>query len=151
MFIIFLWRNASSKLKMTFLMFLGGQFTVLDWKIKKLNSLFFNFYLLFFQGQPDWLGDDDSPLEGFTWRGGSERETTGILLWSEPFICKIPSGEEVFLFCNKKWHKNLLKEQYDDKFIVVMYIRLMSRIQRIQAILLHWLKILWLSVHIFLQ
>lgn len=151
MFIIFLWRNASSKLKMTFLMFLGGQFTVLDWKIKKLNSLFFNFYLLFFQGQPDWLGDDDSPLEGFTWRGGSERETTGILLWSEPFICKIPSGEEVFFFCNKKWHRNMLKEQYDDKFIVVMYIRLMSRLQRIQAILLHWLKIVWLSVHIFLQ
>lgn len=114
LFFFLLW-NAVPKLKMTFWMFLGGQFTVLDWNFN------FDFYLVSFQGQPDWLGDDDSPLEGFTWRGGSERETTGILLWSEPFICKIPSGEEVFFFCNKKWHRNLLKEQYDDKFIVIMY------------------------------
>lgn len=77
------------------------QFLIEKFKKKSIFSVF-NFYLLFFQGQPDWLGDDDSPLEGFTWRGGSERETTGILLWSEPFICKTPSGEEVFCFCNKK-------------------------------------------------
>ena len=49
----------------------------------------------FEQGGEEWLGDDDSPLEGFTWRGGSERETTGILLWSEPFHCKLKDGKEV--------------------------------------------------------
>lgn len=48
-----------------------------------------------FQGEADWLGDDDSPLEGFTWRGGSDRDTTGILLWSEAFICQRRNGEEV--------------------------------------------------------
>ena len=50
------------------------------------------------QGSPDWLGSDDSPLEGFTWRGGSERDTTGILLWSEPFFCRMRNGEEVVDF-----------------------------------------------------
>lgn len=34
----------------------------------------------------DWLGGDDEPLEGFSWRGGSERDTTGILMWSEIFL-----------------------------------------------------------------
>lgn len=118
-FIFFFGEMRYQSYKNDFLDVLGGLFTVFDWEIKK-TSVFsvFSFYLLFFQGQPDWLGDDDSPLEGFTWRGGSERETTGILLWSEPFICKTPSGEEVFFFCNKKWH--LLKEQYDDRFIVIM-------------------------------
>ena len=48
------------------------------------------------QGVPgDWLGDDQSPLEGFPWRGGTERETTGILMWSEPFEIKLPNGDEV--------------------------------------------------------
>lgn len=36
----------------------------------------------------DWLGLDAEPLTGFHWKGGSERDTTGILMWSEPFIVK---------------------------------------------------------------
>nr|CAD7575275.1 unnamed protein product [Timema californicum] len=48
-----------------------------------------------FQGTPDWIGGNDTPLEGFSWRGGSERDTTGILIWSEVFLSKLPSGEEV--------------------------------------------------------
>lgn len=43
----------------------------------------------------DWLGKDDEALTGFPWRGGSQRETTGILLWNKPFICQMPDGEEV--------------------------------------------------------
>ncbi|XP_054265961.1 atlastin isoform X2 [Macrosteles quadrilineatus] len=43
----------------------------------------------------DWLGPDDAPLEGFSWRGGSDRETTGILVWSEAFVAPLPSGEKV--------------------------------------------------------
>ncbi|KAJ8309354.1 hypothetical protein KUTeg_014228 [Tegillarca granosa] len=65
--------------------FRKGKSFLLDFFLRYLNA----------KGHPDWLGDDESPLEGFSWRGGSERETTGILLWSEPFICKLPSGEEV--------------------------------------------------------
>ncbi|XP_062577328.1 atlastin-2-like [Saccostrea cucullata] len=65
--------------------FRKGKSFLLDFFLRYLNA----------QGHPNWLGGDESPLEGFTWRGGSERETTGILMWSEPFICKVPSGEEV--------------------------------------------------------
>jgi len=40
-------------------------------------------------------------LGGFSWRGGAERETTGILMWSEPFLMRTEGGEEVDLqvFC----------------------------------------------------
>lgn len=42
----------------------------------------------------DWL-DPDAPLTGFSWKGGSERDTNGILLWERPFIVKDKNGEEV--------------------------------------------------------
>ena len=42
-----------------------------------------------------WLDDQESPLGGFAWRGGAERETTGILMWNEPFFMKTSGGEEV--------------------------------------------------------
>ena len=41
------------------------------------------------------MGSDDQPLEGFSWRGGAERETTGIQIWSEPFLCTLSNGETV--------------------------------------------------------
>ncbi|CAH0400662.1 unnamed protein product [Chilo suppressalis] len=46
-------------------------------------------------GGGDWLGSEDEPLEGFSWRGGSERDTTGILMWSEVFKATLDSGEKV--------------------------------------------------------
>ncbi|XP_020787016.1 atlastin-2-like isoform X1 [Boleophthalmus pectinirostris] len=48
------------------------------------------------QGSYDsWLGGEDEPLTGFTWRGGCERETTGILAWSEVFVVDKPDGSQV--------------------------------------------------------
>ncbi len=48
------------------------------------------------QDSPDWLGDKDAPLKGFHWRGGMERDTTGILMWSKVFLVKTPrAGKEV--------------------------------------------------------
>ena len=42
------------------------------------------------------MGENDKPLEGFSWRGGAERETNGILMWNKPFIVTHPfTGEEV--------------------------------------------------------
>ena len=87
------------------------------WRAERLNSLIFPWVVALLglsvscgpslQGSPDWLGSDESPLEGFTWRGGSERDTTGILLWSEPFFCRTRAGEEVgYLFCC--WFVNLV-------------------------------------------
>jgi len=34
-------------------------------------------------------------LDGFTWRGGSDRDTTGILMWSEVFKATLEDGEKV--------------------------------------------------------
>ena len=41
------------------------------------------------------MGDPDVPLKGFPWKGGAERDTSGILMWSEPFEVLLPSGEKV--------------------------------------------------------
>ncbi|XP_075222498.1 atlastin GTPase isoform X1 [Lycorma delicatula] len=43
----------------------------------------------------DWIGAEDAPLTGFSWRGGSERDTTGILMWSEVFLTTLKNGEKV--------------------------------------------------------
>ncbi|KAL0974171.1 hypothetical protein UPYG_G00216540 [Umbra pygmaea] len=43
----------------------------------------------------DWLGQDNEPLTGFKWRGGSEPETTGIQLWSEVFLVEKSNGKQV--------------------------------------------------------
>lgn len=43
----------------------------------------------------DWVGDYNEPLTGFSWRGGSERETTGIQIWSELFLVDKPDGKQV--------------------------------------------------------
>jgi len=51
----------------------------------------------------EWLGDEEEPLSGFSWRGGAERETNGILMWSKAFIIMKPStGEEVSINNNMK-------------------------------------------------
>jgi atlastin len=48
------------------------------------------------EGERDkWLGDSEEALTGFSWRGGKERETTGIWMWSQPFFRTLPNGEEV--------------------------------------------------------
>ncbi|KFM70854.1 Atlastin, partial [Stegodyphus mimosarum] len=64
---------------------------------RKGKSFLLNFMLRYLEakGNPDWLGKEDEPLKGFSWRGGSERDTTGILLWSEVFNITLPTGEEV--------------------------------------------------------
>lgn len=46
------------------------------------------------QGE-SWMGGNDEPLTGFTWRGGCERETTGIQIWSEVFVVDKPDGSKV--------------------------------------------------------
>lgn len=47
------------------------------------------------QSTDSWIGGDEEPLTGFTWRGGCERETTGILAWSEVFVVEKPDGSKV--------------------------------------------------------
>lgn len=43
----------------------------------------------------NWLGEDNEPLTGFSWKGGSDPDTTGIQIWNEVFTVKRPDGKEV--------------------------------------------------------
>jgi len=64
---------------------------------RKGKSFLLNFMLRYLQagGSEDWMGPEDGALEGFHWRGGMERDTTGILMWSKIFLVKTPTGREV--------------------------------------------------------
>ncbi|KAK3848954.1 hypothetical protein Pcinc_044274 [Petrolisthes cinctipes] len=64
---------------------------------RKGKSFLLDFLLRYMSSQQSeqWLGDCHQPLKGFKWRQGSKRETTGVLIWSKPFVIKKPSGEEV--------------------------------------------------------
>jgi len=60
------------------------------------KSFLLDFFIRYLEnsGKPGWEGEDDAPLTGFTWRGGSKRETTGLWMWSDPFIVKLPKTNE---------------------------------------------------------
>uniref|UniRef100_A0A4W6ETL5 Atlastin 3 n=1 Tax=Lates calcarifer TaxID=8187 RepID=A0A4W6ETL5_LATCA len=65
---------------------------------RKGKSFLLDFMLRYMyrkQGDENWLGEDDEPLTGFSWRGGSEPETTGIQVWSEVFLVPRSDGTEV--------------------------------------------------------
>ncbi|XP_034037486.1 atlastin-3 [Thalassophryne amazonica] len=64
---------------------------------RKGKSFLLDFMLryMYRRDDKDWLGTDDELLTGFSWRGGSEPETTGIQLWSEVFPIQKSDGSEV--------------------------------------------------------
>lgn len=63
---------------------------------RKGKSFLLDFFLRYLSrsGRDDWLGSEEEPLTGFHWKGGSERDTTGILMWSEPFLLKKKGSTE---------------------------------------------------------
>ncbi|CAH0592822.1 unnamed protein product [Chrysodeixis includens] len=68
----------------------GGKSFILDFFLRYLNASRSS------QQVGDWLGKEDQPLEGFHWRGGGDRDTTGIHLWSEPILTTLErTGEKV--------------------------------------------------------
>ncbi|XP_077494612.1 atlastin-1-like isoform X2 [Amblyomma americanum] len=64
---------------------------------RKGKSFLLNFFIRYLRSrcQSDWLNEPNTVHDGFVWRGGSERETQGILLWNEVFLVVTPRGEEV--------------------------------------------------------
>ncbi|KAK9966939.1 hypothetical protein ABG768_004015 [Culter alburnus] len=64
---------------------------------RKGKSFLLDFMLRYMYNQSSdfWLGGNEEPLTGFTWRGGCERETTGIQAWSEVFVVEKPDGSKV--------------------------------------------------------
>ncbi|XP_052756538.1 atlastin-like [Galleria mellonella] len=73
--------------------FRKGKSFLLDFFLRYMHHK----YILGESGE-GWLGADDEPLKGFSWRGGSERDTTGLLLWSQPFKATLANGEKVVIF-----------------------------------------------------
>uniref|UniRef100_A0A8C6KIE3 Atlastin 3 n=1 Tax=Nothobranchius furzeri TaxID=105023 RepID=A0A8C6KIE3_NOTFU len=65
--------------------FRKGKSFLLDFMIRYMHR----------KGDENWLGQEDEPLTGFSWRGGSEPETNGIQLWSEVFPVQRSDGTEV--------------------------------------------------------
>ncbi|XP_077191538.1 atlastin-2 isoform X1 [Paroedura picta] len=64
---------------------------------RKGKSFLLDFMLryMYNQSSSSWIGGNHDPLTGFTWRGGCERETTGIQIWSEVFVIDKPNGTKV--------------------------------------------------------
>uniref|UniRef100_A0A7N8WKM1 Atlastin-2-like n=1 Tax=Mastacembelus armatus TaxID=205130 RepID=A0A7N8WKM1_9TELE len=64
---------------------------------RKGKSFLLDFMLryMYQQSTISWIGSENEPLTGFKWRGGCERETTGILAWSEVFVVEKPDGCKV--------------------------------------------------------
>ncbi|XP_065300260.1 atlastin-2-like [Dermacentor albipictus] len=61
------------------------------------KSFLLNFFLQYLRnnGRPNWLRDMTIPFEGFEWKPGCHRHTTGILLWKEVFLMTKSNGEKV--------------------------------------------------------
>ncbi|KAK7573955.1 hypothetical protein V9T40_011146 [Parthenolecanium corni] len=72
--------------------FRKGKSFILDFFLRYMNHMYGNPHQ---QNQNGWLGDESAPLQGFSWRGGSDRDTTGILMWSEVFCTTLANGEKV--------------------------------------------------------
>ncbi|XP_042637476.1 atlastin-2 [Orycteropus afer afer] len=64
---------------------------------RKGKSFLLDFMLRYMYNKDSrsWIGGHNEPLTGFTWRGGCERETTGIQVWSEVFVIDRPDGTKV--------------------------------------------------------
>ncbi|XP_053613582.1 atlastin-like isoform X2 [Plodia interpunctella] len=69
---------------------------------RKGKSFLLDFFLRYMhhkynlgESSDSWVGAEDEPLKGFPWRGGSERDTTGLHLWSQPFKATLDNGEKV--------------------------------------------------------
>ncbi|XP_069350199.1 atlastin-2 isoform X4 [Eulemur rufifrons] len=64
---------------------------------RKGKSFLLDFMLRYMYNKDlqSWIGGNNEPLTGFTWRGGCERETTGIQVWNEVFVIDRPNGTKV--------------------------------------------------------
>ena len=64
---------------------------------RKGKSFLLNFLLRYLNAEDkdSWLGNEEELLQGFSWRGGSKRDTTGIMLWNKVFKAELPSGTKV--------------------------------------------------------
>ena len=76
--------------------FRTGKSFLLSWFLKYLHHLSGNSATSTIKTNTKWYNQTDTlGNSGFNWRGGHERNTTGIWMWSEPFFLQRPSGEQM--------------------------------------------------------
>lgn len=46
----------------------------------------------------NWIGDANASLTGFSWRSGTQRDTTGIIFWSDVFLHETDKAEKLAIF-----------------------------------------------------
>ena len=66
---------------------------------RKGKSFLLNFFVPYLEhlhkgGKGKWF-DETTVLDKFNWRGGADRDTNGIFIWSVPYILEDQNGEEV--------------------------------------------------------
>ncbi|PAV88450.1 hypothetical protein WR25_06024 [Diploscapter pachys] len=69
---------------------------------RKGKSFLFNFFVTYLEhlhkgGKGKWF-DETTVLDKFNWRGGADRDTNGIFIWSVPYILEDQNGEDVAVF-----------------------------------------------------
>uniref|UniRef100_H2Y8W6 GB1/RHD3-type G domain-containing protein n=1 Tax=Ciona savignyi TaxID=51511 RepID=H2Y8W6_CIOSA len=77
---------------------------------RKGKSFLLNFFLRYLTnyGTDNWLGGSDELLSGFSWRGGSDRDTTGILMWSKVFKISLSGDRQ---FCQFMLNTHIMDKQ----------------------------------------
>lgn len=59
----------------------------------------------------NWMGSEDEPLKGFSWKSGTKRDTTGIVIWSDAFLHTVATtGEKISIFIMDTQGMNATKE-----------------------------------------
>ncbi|XP_070492922.1 atlastin-like [Chironomus tepperi] len=46
-----------------------------------------------FKNDPNWMGPPNEPLKGFSWKAGSSRVTSGIIMWNDVFLHTLNNEE----------------------------------------------------------
>ncbi|PAV61022.1 hypothetical protein WR25_04384 [Diploscapter pachys] len=69
---------------------------------RKGKSFLLNFFVTYLEylhkgGKGEWF-DETTVLDKFNWRGGADRDTNGIFIWSVPYMLEDQNGEEVVVF-----------------------------------------------------
>ena len=62
-----------------------------------LLNYFIRYLTHYGQPSPTAFGDENEPLVGFPWGGGYKRITSGLHVWSQPFLFRIENGEDVVI------------------------------------------------------
>ncbi|KAL1471547.1 hypothetical protein MTO96_023601 [Rhipicephalus appendiculatus] len=64
----------------------------------RMGKSFLMNFLLWYLSSPDkskWMGDENTPVQGFSWSTKLDRNTKGILVWDEVFLVHTSTGDEL--------------------------------------------------------